>query len=85
MLSSMKFVAQLLERAVEAIPVRLQGRVVVFGSAPLVFAGLKPDVTLDLDLFVDDPTYRAPPDVGFKEDLDERGLPSSWQRTRSRS
>jgi len=75
MLSSMKFLAQLLDRAVEAIPVRVHDRAVVFGSAPMVFAGLKPDVTFDLDLFVDDATYRALLDAGFKGDLDERGLP----------
>ena len=54
----MKLLTQLLDRAVAAVPPRLHGRVVVFGSAPMVFAGLKPDVTFDLDLFVDDATYR---------------------------
>ncbi len=73
MLPSMKFLAQLLDRAVAAIPPGLHGRVVVFGSAPMVFAGLKPDVTFDLDLFVDDKTYREL--LGFREDHDERGLP----------
>ena len=41
----------------------------------MVFAGLKPDVTFDLDLFVDDATYRRLLGAGFKEDNDERGLP----------
>jgi hypothetical protein len=54
---------------------------VVFGSAPMVFAGLKPDVTFDLDLFVDGATYRELLGAGFQEDHDERGLPrimSTW-------
>jgi hypothetical protein len=71
----MKLLTQLLDRAVAAIPPHLQGRVVVFGSAPMVFAGLKPDVTFDLDLFVDDATYRGLLGAGFDEDHDERGLP----------
>ncbi len=71
----MKFLAELLDRAVAAIPPGLHGRVVVFGSAPMVFAGLKPDVTFDLDLFVDDATHRELLGAGFQEDLDERGLP----------
>jgi hypothetical protein len=70
----MKFLAQLLDRAVAAIPPDLHDRVVVFGSAPMVFAGLKPDVAFDLDLFVDDATYRALLHSGFQEDHDERGL-----------
>ena len=41
----------------------------------MVFAGLKPDVTFDLDLYVDHPTYGALLDAGFREDEDERGLP----------
>ena len=71
----MNFLAQLLDRAVAAIPPALHDRVVVFGSAPMVFVGLKPDVTFDLDLFVDDQAYRQLLDAGFREDLDERGLP----------
>jgi hypothetical protein len=71
----MKFLEQLLERAAAAIPSDLHDRVVVFGSAPMVFAGLKPDVTFDLDLFVDDATYGKLLGAGFKEDHDERGLP----------
>lgn len=71
----MKALAQLLDRAVEVIPLRLHDRVVVFGSAPMVFAGLKPDVTFDLDLFVDGATYRELLGAGFQEDHDERGLP----------
>lgn len=45
----------------------------------MVFAGLKPDVTfdLDLDLFVGDETFRAVRAAGFKADHDERGLASS--------
>ena len=41
----------------------------------MVFAGLKPDVTFDLDLFVDEGTYRALLAHGFVEDRDERGCP----------
>jgi len=40
----------------------------------MVFAGLKPDVTSDLDLSVHEPTYRALFDARFEEDKDERGL-----------
>jgi hypothetical protein len=71
----MTFLTVLLDRAVRAIPAHLHEHVVVFGSAPMVFAGLKPDVTFDLDLFVGDETYRALLDAGAKEDDDERGLP----------
>ncbi len=41
----------------------------------MVFAGLKADVTFDLDLFVDDATFAALLGAGFVEDADERGLP----------
>jgi len=71
----MKLLDQLLDRATSAIPAHLHGGVVVFGSAPMVFDGLKPDVTFDLDLFVSDQTYAALLGAGFTEDLDERGLP----------
>ena len=81
----MKLLAQLLGRAVVAIPPQLHDQVVVFGSAPMVFAGLKPDVTFDLDLFVDDTTYRQLLDANFQEDHDERGLLASWWRKRWRS
>jgi hypothetical protein len=71
----MHLLDSLLERAVTAIPERFHARVVVFGSAPMVFAGLEPDVACDLDLFVDLATYRALLDAGFAQDHDERGLP----------
>jgi hypothetical protein len=74
MLCPMNFLAELLDRATAAIPPELHDRVVVYGSAPMVFAGLKSDVSFDLDLFVDEPTYRALLDSGFQEDHDERGL-----------
>jgi hypothetical protein len=70
-----RLLAQLLDRAVDALPADLHDRVVIFGSAPMVFAGLKPDVTFDLDLFVSDETYQTLLDAGFEQDLDERGLP----------
>jgi len=65
----------LLDRAVAILPARLHDGVVVFGSAPMVFAGLKLDVTFDLDLFVSQDAYRALLDGGFTEDHDERDLP----------
>jgi hypothetical protein len=65
----------LLSRALAAIPRSLHGGVIVFGSAPMVFAGLKHDVTVDLDLFVSDATYRGLIAAGFVEGADERGLP----------
>jgi hypothetical protein len=71
----MKLLDQLLDRAVAAIPARLHDRVVVYGSAPMVFAGLKQDVVFDLDLFVDEETYEALLGTGFAESDDERGLP----------
>ena len=73
--SAMRLLDQLLDRAVAAIPAHLHEHVVVFGSAPMVFTGLKPDVTFDLDLFVSVDAYRALLDASFVEDQDERGLP----------
>jgi hypothetical protein len=71
----MRLLAQLLDRAVEALPPTARRQAVIFGSAPMVFAGLKPDVSFDLDLFVDDATYRTLLDAGFEQDHDERGTP----------
>jgi hypothetical protein len=71
----MRLLDQLLERALAVLPAHLHDRVVLFGSAPMVFAGLKPDVTFDLDLFVDDETFHALQTAGFSKDADERGLP----------
>jgi len=71
----MEFLERLLDRAVSAIPTHLHEHVVIFGSAPIVFAGLKPDVTFDLDLFIGENTCRALVALGFEEDTDERGLP----------
>jgi hypothetical protein len=71
----MTFLDVLLDRAAQAIPAELREHVVVFGSAPMVFAGLKPDVTFDLDLFVSDEAYVALLAGCAKEDDDERGLP----------
>jgi hypothetical protein len=71
----MRLLDQLLDQTLAAIPVTHHDRVVVFGSAPMVFAGLKPDVTFDLDLFVNDGTYQALLGKGFVEDRDERGCP----------
>lgn len=52
----MKRIDLLLARAVAALPARLHAGVVVFGSAPMVMAGLRPDVN-DLDLFVSAETF----------------------------
>ncbi len=71
----MKLLDTLLDRAVAVLPARLHDGVIVFGSAPMVFAGLKPDVTFDLDLFASEDGYRGLLDCGFTEDHDERGLP----------
>ena len=71
----MRLLDQLLDRAVAAIPAELHEHVVIFGSAPMVLAGLKPDVTFDLDLFVSVTAYEALLAVGFNADHDERGLP----------
>lgn len=71
----MKLLDTLLDRAVAILPARLRDGVVVFGSAPMVFAGLKPDVTVDLDLFASEDAVRGLLDGGFTEDHDERGLP----------
>src|SRR6476620_7516387 len=65
----------LLERAYAALPADMRAETVVFGSAPMVFAGLKPDVQFDLDLFVDEANYRKLLAAGFVEDRDERGMP----------
>jgi hypothetical protein len=73
--SAMRLLDQLLDRAVAAIPTHLHEHVVVFGSAPMVFAGLKPDVLFDLDLFVSGEAYQALLGAGFREDQDERDLP----------
>lgn len=71
----MKLFDRLLDRAVAALPAEVRDHVVVFGSAPMVFAGLKPDVTVDLDLFASDEAYAALLAKGFAEDADERGMP----------
>jgi hypothetical protein len=71
----MTLLPRLLARAVAALPPSTHAGVVVFGSAPMVFAGLKPDVTFDLDLFASADAYRALLDAGFHQDRDERGLP----------
>jgi hypothetical protein len=71
----MKLLDRLLDRAVAVLPESIRERVVVFGSAPMVFAGLKPDVMFDLDLFVSEPDYETLMAGGFAQDADERGLP----------
>ena len=71
----MKLLDELLDCATQVLPPRLLDGVVVFGSAPMVFAGLKPDVTFDLDLFVSKDAYQALLDAGFAQDQDDRGVP----------
>jgi hypothetical protein len=73
--TAMRLLDQLLDRAVAVLPAHVHEHVVVFGSAPMVFAGLKPDVMFDLDLFVSGEAYQALLGAGFREDQDERGLP----------
>jgi hypothetical protein len=73
--AAMRLLDELLDQAVSVIPAHLHARLVVFGSAPMVFAGLKPDVSFDLDLFTDGGTYGALRGAGFVQDEDERGLP----------
>ena len=46
----------LLDRALGALPEHLRDHVLVFRSAPMVFAGLKADVG-DVDLFVSEATF----------------------------
>lgn len=58
--------AEFLRRATSKIPAELVGRCIVFGSAPLVLAGLKDDSN-DLDLFVDGETYAALIGSGFNK------------------
>jgi hypothetical protein len=55
----MRLLDALLDAAIRNLPVDLREGVVVFGSAPMVFAGLKPDVANDLDLFVSEETFRG--------------------------
>lgn len=64
----MKLLDRLLDAAVAALPEDLRDHVVVFGSAPMVFAGLKPDVKSDLDLFVSDDTFNRMVAAGHSPD-----------------
>ena len=54
----------LLDRAVAVLPEHLRDHVAAFGSAPMVLAGLKPDVN-DLDLFVSDASFGELVAAGF--------------------
>jgi hypothetical protein len=71
----MRLLDQLLQRAADAIPEHLRDRAVVFGSAPMVFAGIKDDVKNDLDIFVADETFEALLALGFKSDEQKPGVP----------
>jgi hypothetical protein len=55
----------LLDRACAAAPAALRHDLIVFGSAPMVFAGLERDVSFDLDLFASDAAYEALRAAGF--------------------
>jgi hypothetical protein len=57
----------LLDRALAVLPAHLRDQVVVFGSAPMVLAGLKPDVG-DLDFFVSEKTFEELVAAGFVAD-----------------
>jgi len=63
----------LLDRALGALPEHLRGRVVVFGSAPMVLAGLKHDVG-DLDFFVSERTFEDLVEAGFPPDVNKLGF-----------
>ena len=66
---------RLLDAALAALPSHLRDKVVIFGSAPLVFAGLKPDVKNDLDLFVSDETFAEIEKAGFASSDVKPGIP----------
>ena len=63
----------LLDRATAVLPEHLRDRVVVFGSAPMVLARLKPDVN-DLDLFVSETTFDELVAAGFPADQNKLGF-----------
>jgi hypothetical protein len=71
----MKLLDRLLDAAVAALPEDLRAHVVIFGSAPMVFAGLKPDVKNDLDLFVSDQTFGRLFAAGFSPDEQRPDVP----------
>jgi hypothetical protein len=62
----------LLDRARAVLPEHLRDHVVVFGSAPMVLAGLKPDVG-DLDLFVGETTFDELVAAGFRANENQLG------------
>jgi hypothetical protein len=66
---------RLLDATLAALPSHLRDKIVIFGSAPLVFAGLHADVTTDLDLFVSDETFDAIAKAGFAPDEVKPGIP----------
>jgi hypothetical protein len=68
------FLDFLLVTAAAAIPSHLRDLVVVFGSAPMVLAGLRPDVN-DLDLFVSEDTFSELVAHGFRSDEPRPGVP----------
>jgi hypothetical protein len=73
LLVPMKSLAELLADAVEKLPGPYHDRVVVFGSAPMVLAGLKDKVN-DLDLFTSVEAFDSLVMQGFVADED-RGIP----------
>lgn len=64
---TMRRLDMLLDRATAVLPDHIRDRVVVFGSAPMVLARLKPDVN-DLDLFVTETTFEELVAAGFRAD-----------------
>jgi hypothetical protein len=71
----MRLIDVLIDRAVSALPGHLHDRVVMFGSAPMVLAGLKPDVKNDLDLFVSAETFAELECAGFQCDTQRPDVP----------
>jgi hypothetical protein len=71
----MRTLDTLIDRAILALPRHLHDRVVVFGSAPMVLAGLKPDVRNDLDMFVSAETFAELKGAGFQCDEQRPDVP----------
>ncbi|MDP1826605.1 MAG: hypothetical protein Q8L48_25265 [Archangium sp.] len=70
----MSLLDQLLDRACTTLASHLRSGLVIFGSAPIVLAGLKPDVR-DLDFFVSDETFAALVGAGFVANVQDPSVP----------
>jgi hypothetical protein len=71
----MTLLDRLLDSAVAALPTGVGDRIIIFGSAPMVFAGLKPDVKNDLDLFVAYDIFDRLVAAGYPRDERRRDVP----------